>query len=139
MGGVLAIGVLIALIAGYIAYGNWLEKGIRPRSFDTKVSSDRLRTIFEQQVARTGWKVVDDGNPMVAQSSLVTGMRQQISLTTRSKGDRTSVVVGPQRWVTKWGVPKKAHTLRMRLNSFVNAVRASDGSVTVTPGELRGR
>lgn len=140
MGTVLGIGVLVLLIVGYMAYASWLTEGMKPRSFDTAVPADRLRALFTGKVARAGWKVVDDGNPIVAQSSLATGIRQQIALTVRADGpDRTEVVVGPQRWVTKWGVPKKAHTIRMRLNAFVEAVRAEDAAIQVRTGELRGR
>lgn len=140
MGTVLGIAVLAAIIGGYIAYGSWLTSGIKPRTFDTSVPADRLRDLFVTKVARAGWKVVDDGNPMVAQSPLLTGIRQQIGLTVRSKGQgRASVVVGPQRWVTSWGVPKKGHTIRMRLNAFVDAVRAEDGAIHVRTSELHGR
>lgn len=139
MGAVLGIAILVGLIAGYVAYGSWLTKGIKPRSFETSLDPDRVRSLFEQRVARAGWKIVDDGNPMVAQSSLITGIRQQIGLTTRTNNGRTKVLVGPERWVTKFGVPKKGHTIRMRMNSFVEAVRAHDAAVTVTVHELHAR
>lgn len=129
---------LVAIIAAYIAYGNWLKNGIRPREFETSLSADSVRRVFEQRVAKTGWKVVDDGNPMVAQSSLATGVRQQIGLQVSSEtGGRTVVRVGPQRWRVKFGVPKKGHTIRMRLNSFVEGIRTEDRSITVRLGDLR--
>jgi hypothetical protein len=136
----LGIGVLVLFIGAYVAYGNWLTSGIKPRSFVTRVAPDHVRELFSRTVARTGWRVVDDGNPMLAQSSLVTGIRQQIGLNLRTTKDgRTSVLVGPHRWVTKRGVPKKAHTMRMRLNAFVDAIRAEDGAISVQTRELRGR
>jgi hypothetical protein len=140
MGTAAGILILVAFIAAYAAYCSWLTRGIKPRVFTTTVKSRRLRTLFEERVARAGWKIVDDGNPMVAQSPLVTGIRQQISLDLASlDSGRTRVRIGPTRWVTKWGVPKKAHTIRMRINSFTAAVHGADPSVHVTLAELRGR
>lgn len=140
MGAVGGILILVALIGAYIAYTNWLTNGIKPRVFTTTASVDDLRRAFVAKVARAGWKLVDDGNPMVAQSSLATGIRQQISLELASARDGAiSVRIGPNRWVTSWGVPKKAHTIRMRMDSFVAAVQQSDRSIAVTRTELRGR
>lgn len=131
--------VLVALIGGWIAYTNWLTNGIKPRVFTTSVGPDELRRVFEDKVARAGWKLVDDGNPMIAQSSLITGIRQQIFLQLKSgENGSTRVRVGPNRWVTKWGVPKKAHTIRMRMNAFVSAVQGADPRIAVTRAELRG-
>jgi hypothetical protein len=126
----LGIGVLIAFAAAYFAYASWLTKGIRARQFTTRLSVEQLHSLFGEKVARAGWKVIDDGNPMIAQSSLATGIRQQIAMVVQRNQDGTCTVnVGPQRWVTKWGVPKKAHTIRLRLDSFVTAVKAVDASV----------
>jgi hypothetical protein len=134
------IAALVALIALYSAYASWLTKGIQPRQFRTGVPAHVVRDLFNQKVARSGWTVVDDGNPMVAQSPLLTGIRQQIALQATPQEDGSVLVrVGPQRWVTSWGVPKKAHTIRMRLDSFVGAVRALDPSVTPQLTPLRGR
>jgi len=88
--------------------------------------------LFTDRVARSGCKIVDDGNPLVAQSSLATGIRQQIGVqVAKAANGETTVRVGPNRWVTKYGVPKKGHTIRLRLNSFVEAVRAQDPSIDV--------
>lgn len=124
--------VLIAIVAGVIVYGQWLTRAIKPRTFTTTLAPNEVRALFEAKVARAGWKVVDDGNPLIAQSSLATGIRQQIALQTSPNGTGTKVVVGAQRWVRKWyGVPTKAHTIRLRLNSFVAAVRAQDPALSV--------
>lgn len=131
--------VALMLILGlYIAYGVWLTNGIKPREFETTLRPEQLREIFHERVVRAGWKLVDDGNPLVAQSSLATGIRQQIGLHTVAADGHTRVVVGPHRWVTKGLVPKKAHTLRIRINSFVQAVQAKDPAISVRLGELRG-
>lgn len=127
MGFVLLIGIVVA----YIAYAIWLDRGIRQREFFTALDAATVRQIFEAKVARTGWSIVDDGNPMVAQSSLATGIRQQIGLQVAGQPSGTHVVVGPQRTVRKLtGVPTKAHTLRIRMNSFVGAVQERDRSIT---------
>jgi hypothetical protein len=122
----------------WIAYGEWLKNGIKPREFTTTVPADRLRDLFTAKVGGTGWKIVDDGNPMVAQSPLTTGMRQQISMhMTSVDAGRVKVRVAPVRWVTKRGTPTKGHTIRMRLNSLVTAVQQLDGSAQVSIGEHR--
>jgi hypothetical protein len=43
------------------------------------------------------------------------------------------------RWLTRRGVPKKGHTIRMRMNAFVAAVQAEDQGIDVRVKELRGR
>jgi hypothetical protein len=140
VGAVGGIVILVVFIGAYIAYGNWLTNGIKPRVFTTSVSADQLRRTFVDKVARAGWKIVDDGNPMVAQSSLATGIRQQVALQLDTGSDGAMRVrVGPNRWVSRWGVPKKGHTIRMRMDSFVNTIQRSDASIAVTRTELRGR
>lgn len=132
--------ILVVLIGAHIAYASWLTNGIKPRAFTTSVSADHLRRTFVDKVARAGWKVVDDSNPMVAQSSLATGIRQQIALELGTAGDgATRVRIGPNRWATKWGVPKKGHTIRLRMDSFVKAIQQRDASIAVTRAPLRGR
>lgn len=133
MNAVLGIVGLVVLIGGYLKYTSWLEKSIRPRTVVTKLEAQQLRRIFGDKVATLGWKIVDDGNPMVAQSSLAAGIRQQISLKTEQDGERTKLVVAPTRTVKKvlGGAPTKAHTLRMRLNSFVSAVQSADPTAKV--------
>jgi hypothetical protein len=132
--------ILVVVIGAYIAYGSWLTNGIKPRVFSTSVSADQIRRTFDQKVARAGWKIVDDSNPMVAQSPLATGVRQQITLELGLGDDGSMRVrIGPNRWVTKWGVPKKGHTIRMRMDSFVSAVQRHDPAIAVMRTELRGR
>lgn len=76
-----------------------------------------------------GWKVVDHDNPMVAQSPLLAGRRQQISLTLARTGSGLRCSIKPTRvWVKGLArVPYKAHTIRMRLNAFERAVLAAGG------------
>ncbi len=142
MGTALAIAILATWLGGYIAYGNWLTNGIKPRSFETSLSAEQLRTIFTNKVARTGWKIVDDGNPIVAQSNLATGIRQQIGLElhTNAATGKITARIAAHRWVSKrFGYPTKAHTMRIRINSFVEAARAAEPSILVSIGELRPR
>lgn len=126
------IAVIVVLIIVWVLYTNWLRKGISMRAFRTELRPEELRRLFEEKVGRSGWKIVDDGNPMIAQSPLITGIRQQISLRIEADDDASAVLVGPERWVTKLGVPKKGHTIRIRLNSFVEAVRQRDASISVS-------
>lgn len=128
--------LLIAVVAAYIGYLIWLNSGIKARKISTTLSPDVLRSLFEQKVGRAGWKIVDSGNPIVAQSSLATGIRQQIGLQiTSAGGSRTDAVIAPHRLVRKLtGVPTKAHTLRIRMNSFATAVQAQDRSAAVAKG-----
>lgn len=81
--------MLAVVIGAYVAYGRWLTNGIKPRRFATALSPDLVRSLFQERVARTGWKVVDDGNPLIVQSSLATGIRQQIGLDVAPDGGRT--------------------------------------------------
>lgn len=134
---VLGILVLGGFLAAYLAYARWLESGMQPRSFSTSLDEHALRELFADRVARAGWKVVDDGNPMVAQSSMLSGIRQQIYLRLAEHDGGLRVTTGPSRWVTSWGVPKKAHTIRMRLNSFVSAVQSRDAAIVVTKQPLK--
>jgi len=70
-----------------------------------------------------GWKLVDDDNPLVAQSPLLSGRRQQIAVEFQGEpNNRTLRMTVPRLW-TKNGMPYKAHTLRMRMNAFQRAVQ----------------
>lgn len=131
--------ILLLVVGGAIGYIVMLRKGIKARQFTTSLSVHEVREIFEEKVARAGWKIVDDGNPMVAQSSLATGRRQQINLSTQSNSDGTlGVDVRPARIIVKYGfIPTKGHTLRTRMNSFTKAVTARDASVVVGTAALR--
>lgn len=131
--------VLAAIIVAWWKYTAWLEQGIKPRHFTTTLAAEEVRRLFVSAVTGTGWKIVDDGNPLICQSPLLTGIRQQLGLNVQDHEQGTVVRVGPQRWVTSWGVPKKAHTLRMRLNAFEDAVRRADPSIAVTRSALSGR
>lgn len=143
MSNIVFYGLIIVAIGAYFAYITWLKNSIKNRSFTTTATPDQVRAIFAEKVAKTGWKVVDDGNPMVAQSSLAAGIRQQLRLVTNTDATgQTAVQVGPSRIVTKgWflRVPAKAHTLRIRMNSFVKAVSALDPAIEVDSSDLVSR
>jgi hypothetical protein len=122
------------LLAAVIAFGfywtNLQNAGVRPRSFTTNASVDAITDAFDQKVGGRGWKIVEGGNPRVAQSSLATGVRQQIGLFyTRADDGSLAVAIAPIR-VAKRGLifrrPTKAHTLRFRLNGFESALRSLD-------------
>ncbi len=129
MTGILGLVVIIACIW---AYQSWLQNGVKARRVVTSLDPTALRSVFETTVVRTGWKMVDDGNPMVAQSSLATGLRQQISLKVEGNDNRSTALVGPSRMVTRLGgVPTKGHTIRLRLNSFTREIQRRDPSATI--------
>lgn len=133
--------IIVALIAGWFYIG-WLRKSILNRNFETSASPEQLREIFETKVARAGWKIVDDGNPMIAQSSLAAGIRQQLRLVTNNNGGQTTVRIGPSRIVTKGlflRIPSKAHTLRMRMDAFVKGAHALDPTIEIYKTELQKR
>lgn len=132
MAWVVIIGFFVVVIAIFTIYGNWLEKGFRPRVLDTALSPDQLRTLFADKVARLGWKMVDEDNPLVAQSGLLGGRRQQISLQLApGENGRIAARIAVPRFWRKNGMPYKAHTLRMRINAFLGAVRSADASVRI--------
>jgi hypothetical protein len=132
-GGVLGGIVFLALlIGGVVAYNSFKYKGFRPRSVHTNLSVEQLRTIFVETVSGKGWSIVDDGNPMVAQSGLLAGIRQQVALRTMPIGTGTMVHISVLRYSKKvLGGPTKAYTLRWRMNAFLDAVRQADINATV--------
>ena len=129
MVGLLAILVVVGLFAGYFRYLSFLRNGVKPQTVTTDLGVDDLRGIFVDRVCHSGWRIIDDGNPMVAQSSLATGTRQQIGLTLRrdDAGGVTATIEPLRLRVKVWTrVPTKGHTLRIRMNSFVRAVTSAD-------------
>ncbi|HQZ36153.1 MAG TPA: DUF2510 domain-containing protein [Ilumatobacteraceae bacterium] len=115
-----------------VVYQSMLKKGIRARVLVSNLSADQLRAIFASKVATLGWKVIDNDNPTVAQSPLLSGRRQQISLTMTRESNGIRCHIAPSRvWVKFGGVPYKAHTLRMRLNAFERAV-VNNGGISVS-------
>lgn len=131
-GVVIGILLLAGIIAAAIAYNSFKYKGFRPRTVDTRLSAEQLQRIFCDTVSGRGWYVVDDGNPMVAQSSLLAGIRQQIALRTVPTATGTKAHISVLRYSKKvLGGPTKAYTLRWRMNAFLDAVSRADVSATV--------
>jgi hypothetical protein len=129
---VLGIVALIVLIGLYIGYNAFKTHGFRPRRVETRLTADQLRGIFAEKVAGHGWTVVDDGNPMVAQSGLLAGIRQQIALSVTENGDRFVANVAVTRYSKKvLGGATKAYTLRWRINAFLTQVQRIDASASV--------
>ena len=69
-------------------YSKFLLSGMATRTIVTNASPEQVRDVFVRKVAGSTWKIVDDGNPMIAQSPLVTGIRQQIGLEVSQEGGR---------------------------------------------------
>jgi hypothetical protein len=132
--GSIMLGILIfgGLIAGFIAYDKWKRSGFRAREVTTTLSVDDLTAAFEQKVCGMGWKVVDRGDPLIAQSSLAAGIRQQIALHVEDQGSQRLARIWVPRYSQKvFGGTTKAHTLRMRMSSFLNEVQRRDAAATV--------
>jgi hypothetical protein len=129
VGVVLLIGVLIA---ASIAYDSFKRNGFRPRTVDTRLSIEELRDIFLTTVAGKGWSIVDDGNPMIAQSGLLAGIRQQIALDLEETEAGTRARIAVLRYSRKvFGGTTKAYTLRWRITAFLNEVQRADHDATV--------
>lgn len=131
MESVIGIAVIGGLIALGIAYQVALRRGMRPRLLATSLDDPTLRALFTRHVAGSTWKIVADGDPMVAQSPLIAGIRQQIAMELGEDGrypGSTAVRVTVKRYARKTlrGTPTKAHTLRIRMNAFVRAVQHAD-------------
>jgi len=133
MGGVfLGILLLAGLVVAKISYDSFKKRGFRPREVTTTLTEQRLRQIFEQTVSGRGWSIVDEGNPMVAQSSLLAGIRQQIALCIRETNGRRVAHITVVRYSAKvFGGTTKAYTLRWRMSAFLAEVQRADVSADV--------
>ncbi|QPL04565.1 MULTISPECIES: hypothetical protein [Actinomyces] len=132
--------IFIAIFGGgfviFSVYTKFLTQGMATRVVVTTLPADRVREVFVQKVAGSTWKITDDGNPMIAQSPLITGIRQQIALETDQDAGRCRATVEVIRWSEKYGAPNKAYTLRMRLDAFVKEIQLLDPSAQVTTRPL---
>jgi len=135
MASAIAVLVLIAALVSAYWWTDLQNKGVRPRAMRTSASVDQVAEAFDAAVAGMGWKVVDPSNPRIAQSPLLSGIRQRIAMTYgRNPDGRLSVVIAPIR-ISKKGLlfrrPTKAHTLRMRMNGFERRVTQVDPLVQI--------
>jgi hypothetical protein len=129
---VLVVFLLALAVAAYIGYNVFKNRGMRPRRVVTTLSARQLREIFRDTVGGAGWSIVDDGNPIIAQSSLLAGIRQQIALRIEERDGRTHANLAVIRYSKKvLGGATKAHTLRWRMSSFLTQVRAADSTASV--------
>jgi hypothetical protein len=130
LGGIVLLGVIIA---GTFWYNSFKSKGFRPRTVVTSLPPGELRSIFERTVAGKGWSIVDDGNPIIAQSTILAGIRQEIALRTTPVDNGTRAEISVVRYSKKvFGGPTKAYTLRWRINAFLSAVQTADFKATVS-------
>jgi hypothetical protein len=128
----LGILLLAGLVVAKIAYGSFKKRGFRPREVTTTLTDGQLREIFERTVSGKGWSIVDAGNPMVAQSSLLAGIRQQIALHVHETNGRRVARIAVTRYSTKvFGGATKAYTLRWRMSAFLGEVQRADVSAAV--------
>jgi Flp pilus assembly CpaF family ATPase len=114
------------------AYDSVERRGFRPRRVGTRLSPDYLRTVFRTTVASDGWRLIDDGNPMVAQSSPAAGRRQQIAMHLDPVTHGTDVRIAVVRYSrTAIGSTTKARTLRSRINAFLKEVQQADQTADI--------
>lgn len=120
----------LALIIGAIfGYQKLLVHGTRTRQVTTTLGRDQIRRIFATKVAVLGWRIVDDDEPMIAESTPWAGVQQQLALWVDDDESLRVATVGVVRYSKRvFGGLTKAHTLRMRMNSFVSGVKEADPS-----------
>jgi hypothetical protein len=125
--------VLVLIIGLVVAYHDWKTKGIRPRRVSTLLDEQTLRDIFAKTVATTGWRIIDDANPIIAQSTALSGIRQQIALELNVSDDgRTEARIAVVRYSKKaLGGATKAYTLMWRIKAFMDEMQSLDASATV--------
>lgn len=131
--------LLIAMTGGLVAvaatYETAKRHAFRPRLVHTTLSVADLRGIFRETVSGRGWSIIDEGNPMVAQSGLLAGVRQQIALhaeADETREGRTEAHIAVVRYSRKaLRGTTKAHTLRWRMKAFLTAVRSADVSASI--------
>lgn len=132
MTGVLGVLFIVVLIAAAIGYNNFKVRGFRQREVTTQLPPQALAAIFEQKVCGMGWSMIDRGNPLVAQSTLLAGIRQQIALQVADNGSHRVARIWVPRYSKKLlGGATKAYTLRMRMSGFLSEVQRQDAAATV--------
>jgi hypothetical protein len=108
------------------------RRSVRSRRVSTTLPPEVVRRLFVENVTGFGWRVAKDGNPLVAQSTLLAGRRQRVALTVRRDGDRTVAVVDVVRYAGQLTrVPVRPHTIRLRVAAFLRAVVAADPGARV--------
>jgi hypothetical protein len=125
--------VLFALVVTAIALlvRRVALEGMRTRTVDTALSPDEVRALFADAAAGLGWRVWDEG-PVVAQSTILAGVRQRIELETGRAGGRTQARVGVTRYDGQWvRWPRRPWPLRRRINRFLAALAAADPTLRV--------
>ncbi|MFJ8915822.1 hypothetical protein [Amycolatopsis sp. NPDC102389] len=126
--GALILVVIAVLYLGYVAFK---RHGFRPRRVETTLSGQQLRQVFKKKIARKGWSVADDGNPMIARSPEFDGARQGISLKISEADGRTVGELAAILHKKTFGDTAKAYSLRWRMNAFVAQVRRLDSTAKV--------
>lgn len=134
------LGIFLACCIGYQAM---LRNGMRARTVVTSLSDEQIVEVFAAKVGGMGWHLTDwygtdpDGR-LVAESSMLAGIRQQIGLTIRTDprfpGQRVARVMVLRYSKKLFGGPTKAHTLRMRLTGFTTGIRRLDPTVAISVG-----
>lgn len=132
--------VLIAALVAYVPFLIWKVRVVRPKTFVSHLHPETIRTAFEAKVATTGWKIIDAGNPMIAQSPLLGGIRQQVALLLEPHAQGVEGSYETIRYVKKVlsGVPTKGVTLGLRKSAFFKELKkleAGSPQLTAPPVE----
>ena len=142
-GGDTALGwvMLVGIFVAFFGYHAFLRSGMTSRTVMTSLGRDAVVDIFTRKVASAGWHLIEGDGQYVAQSSLATGIRQQMSLTFEvdpRHPDRLAARIQVSRFSKKiLGGPTKAHTLRIRRDAFCNGVRRADPTAVVLTDQAR--
>ncbi|HEY6421706.1 MAG TPA: hypothetical protein VIY28_00380 [Pseudonocardiaceae bacterium] len=129
-GAIILLAVLGTLSWAYIRFK---ERGFRPRAVSTSLNHDQLADAFERTVAGAGWTIIDRGLPIIAQSSFISGIRQQIGLSVTVDEDGCTARIAVLRYSKKTlGEPTKAYTLRWRISAFLREIQRLDAAAVLT-------
>ncbi|USN97284.1 MAG: hypothetical protein H6799_02835 [Candidatus Nomurabacteria bacterium] len=134
---------VIFLIGLYFATTFWSLRRMRPIMAYTTLSRDRLKDIFRSSMTRWGWKVIDQSNPIIAQSSFLTG-RQGIAMTINEAPDgRLKIRIQPRNLKTN-SIPdnfgyipqfySSTFTIATRIKFLKNKICNNDPSITFFDG-----
>jgi hypothetical protein len=111
------------------------RRAIRARTVDTALPPAHVRQIFADAVTGMGWRIVDEGEPLVAQSTILTGPRQRIVLHTGVAHGRTYAAAEVTWYDGRWiGMPRRPWTLQWRMDRFVREVERADPTANVPGG-----
>ena len=133
---VAALAGLFIVVALGIAAWRWeqyTKRSVLPWEFTTALDEATLRRTFEHTAGTWGWQVTSSVPHRATIRSTSPGQKQEITLTIDAGwADRRHVVIAPSKVAKTWGAPVRPHTIRMRVQRFIEAVRLLDPSINAT-------